>query len=147
MLTQDNPDALVLAILCDFKGRPEREVIHYILNRLHQLTAENESRFREYMRMLEVLSTNRALEQMIEEEEKMLSQVDQTRLPSYRIGMQQGMQQGEEKLLERQLTRRFGPLSEATRSLLKSAELSQLERWADNILDAQTLEDVFKSER
>jgi hypothetical protein len=33
-------------------------------------------------------------------------------------GIQQGMQQGEEKLLERLLSRRFGPLSEATRQRL-----------------------------
>jgi hypothetical protein len=37
--------------------------------RLHPLTAEIESRFREYIRMLEVLATHRALEQIIEEEE------------------------------------------------------------------------------
>jgi hypothetical protein len=154
LLSQDNPEALVLAILCDFKGRSEREVVHYILQRLHQLTEDNDSRFREYMRMLEVLSTNRSLEQIIEEEEKMLSKVDQTRLPSYRIGMQQGMQQGiqqgiqqgEEKLLERQLTRRFGPLSEQTRNTLKTASFEQLEQWADAILDAKTLEDIFKME-
>jgi len=144
LLTQDNPDALVLAILCDFKGRPEREVVHYILQRLHELTAENKSRFREYMRMLEVLSTNRALEQIIEEEENMLSQVDQTRLPSYRVGMKQGMRLGEERILERLLTRRFGPLTEETRQRIKSAVQAQLERWTDNSLDAQTLEDVFK---
>ena len=98
----------------------------------------------------------------------MLSQVDQTRLPSYRIGMQQGMQQGMQlgrlegkeegmqqgkeegmqdeaiKLLERQIKRRFGPISEETRHRLQSADIEQLERWADNILDAQTLEEVFK---
>ncbi|NMQ29712.1 DUF4351 domain-containing protein [Candidatus Accumulibacter phosphatis] len=59
-------------------------------------------------------------------------------------GIQQGIQQGEEKVLERLLTRRFGPLSEATRQRLRSATLEQLERWTDNILDAATLENVFK---
>jgi hypothetical protein len=154
LLSQDNPDALVLAILCDFKGRPEREVVHYIVQRLHELTAENESGFREYMRMLEVLSTNRALEHMIEEEEEMLSQVDQTRLPSYRVGMrqgmqqgvQQGMQQGEIAMLERILIRRFGPLSSDTQSKLTNAKLEQLDQWADNILDADTLDEVFKGD-
>jgi len=144
LLDQDSPDALVLAILCDFKGRPEREVVHYILTRLHQLTAENESRFREYMRMLEILSTNRDLELLIEEEEKMLSQVDQTRLPFYRIGMQQGMQQEAVNLLERQIKRRFGHLSDAREQQLKRATIEQLECWADNILDAESLDDVFK---
>jgi len=59
-------------------------------------------------------------------------------------GIQQGIQQGEEKVLERLLTRRFGPLSEATRQRLRDATLEQLERWTDNILDAATLENVFK---
>lgn len=144
LLNQGTPEALVFSILCDFKGRPEREVVHHILQRLHQLTAENESRFREYMRMLEVLSTNRNLEQIIEEEEKMLSQVDQTRLPSYRIGMQQGMQREGAQMLQRQITRRFGPQSESTLAKLNNADLDQLERWADNILDAETLADIFK---
>ncbi|KOR28247.1 hypothetical protein TI05_17300 [Achromatium sp. WMS3] len=30
LLQLDNSDALVLAVLCDFKGRPNREVIRYI---------------------------------------------------------------------------------------------------------------------
>jgi len=47
-------------------------------------------------------------------------------------------------VLERLLTRRFGPLSEATRQRLRDATLEQLERWTDNILDAATLEKVFK---
>ena len=102
------------------------------------------------MRMLEVLSTNRALEQIIEEEEKMLSQVEQTRLPSYRIGMeqgmQQGMQQGEGKLLERLIIRRFGiqAITESIRQKLAIASVEDLEQWADNILDAKKLDDVFK---
>lgn len=146
LLSQDNPDALVLAILCDFKDRPEREVVHYILQRLRRLTAENESRFREYIRMLEVLSTNRALERLIEEEEKMLSEVDQTRLPSYRIGLQQGRLQEGERMLEKLITHRFGPLSESTLARLKSAHLDpdQIEHWVDKILEAQTLDDIFK---
>jgi hypothetical protein len=152
LLEEDTPEALILAILCDFKGQPERQVIHYILQRLRQLTAANETRFRECLHMLELLSTNRDLAPLIKEEEKMLSQVELTRLPSYSLGqeqglmqgMQQGMQQGETALIERQITRRFGPLSAETQARLKAATLAQLEHWADNILDARTLEDVFK---
>ena len=116
---QGTPEGLVFAILCDFKGRPEREVLHYIVQRLRQLAAENEAQFREYVRMLEVLSTNRSLEHIIEEEEKMLSQVDQTRLPSFRIEMQQGMQREARTMLE------------------------QLNHRVDRILDAPTLSAVF----
>lgn len=148
LLDQNTPEALILAILCDFKGQPERQVVHYILQRLHQLTAANETRFREYLHMLEILSTNRDLATLIKEEEKMLSQVELTRLPSYTLGqeqgMQQGMLQGETTVIERLLTRRFGPLSAETQTRLKNATLDQLEHWAINILDAKTLEDVFK---
>ena len=56
------------------------------------MTGDNESRMRDYLRMMEILSTNRSLERIIEEEQKMLSQVDQTRLPSFRVGIEQGLQ-------------------------------------------------------
>ena len=68
-----------------------------------------------------------------------------------RIGMQRGWIEGEikgeikgeTKLLVRQLTKRFGPLSAATQAQLDNATTDQLEHWADAILDAPTLEAVF----
>lgn len=62
-----------------------------------------------------------------------------------RKGWEQGMQQGESAMLERQLARRFGPPDEAIRLRLKNATLEQLGQWAENILDAATLEDVFRA--
>jgi len=47
--------------------------------------------------------------------------------------------------LVRLIAKRFGPLNAETQARLKTATLEQLEQWADNILDAVTLEDVFKS--
>ena len=66
-------------------------------------------------------------------------------------GLQQGLQQGrlegklegEAALLLRLLTKRFGPLDEATRNRLNNATLEQLELWAERVLDAKTLDDVF----
>jgi flagellar biosynthesis/type III secretory pathway protein FliH len=66
-------------------------------------------------------------------------------------GLQQGIQQGTErgerigeaKVVERQLARRFGPLAAETRARLQAATLEQLDRWADRLLDAATLEEVF----
>ena len=152
LLAQDSPDALVLAILCDFKQRPARDVVHFIIHRLQQLTANNEARFREYMRMLEILSTNRDLDQTIKEEEKMLSQVKHSQLPSYQLGWEdgeiegkiEGNIEGQVGLLTRQLTRRFGPLTPAVQARLTQATPEQLGLWADNILDATTLDDVFR---
>ena len=64
-------------------------------------------------------------------------------------GMQQGMQQGklegETSLIERLLTRRFGPPSADTQARLKAANLEQIEQWAENILDAATQEYVLKN--
>jgi len=152
LIAQDKPEALVLSILCDFKGQPPSEVVHFIFERLKQLTANNESGFREYVRMLEILSTNRNLQNVVEEEEAMLSQVKTSQLPSFNIGLKQGLiegklegkLEGEVAVLYRLLTRRFGPLGETTQARLDNATPSQLEQWTDNILDAATLEDVFK---
>ena len=58
-------------------------------------------------------------------------------------GVQQGLATGERTLLLRLLTRRFGPLDEATRKKLESASTEDLEHWADNVLNARSLEEVF----
>jgi predicted transposase YdaD len=60
-----------------------------------------------------------------------------------RQGKLEGKLEGEAVILERQLTRKFGPLSDATQSHLRTATLEQLEMWAERILDAQTLSSVF----
>lgn len=86
LLTQDTPDALVLAILCDFKGKPEQEMVNYIVLRLRELMGEDESGFRNYFEMLETLAENRDLQTNIEEAEKMLTEVDITKFASYRWG-------------------------------------------------------------
>ncbi|WP_029461534.1 DUF4351 domain-containing protein, partial [Serpentinimonas barnesii] len=57
--------------------------------------------------------------------------------------MAEGKLEGEAALLERQLARRFGPITPSTRARLDSATAMQLEAWADRILDARTLAEVF----
>ncbi|MBU0498704.1 MAG: Rpn family recombination-promoting nuclease/putative transposase [Gammaproteobacteria bacterium] len=63
-------------------------------------------------------------------------------------GRQQGRQEGKReeasRMLLRLLVRRFGPLDAATLARLEQAGLEQLEHWTDNILDAMSLEAVFK---
>ncbi len=54
------------------------------------------------------------------------------------------MHKGETTVLERQISRRFGPLSSDTRYRQENASLEQLELWADRILDAKILEQVFQ---
>lgn len=57
--------------------------------------------------------------------------------------MQKGRQEGEASVLIRQLTRRFGPLDASVLQRLQQASSDDLECWADNILDAKTLDEVF----
>lgn len=58
-------------------------------------------------------------------------------------GKLEGKLEGEATLLERQLTKRFGPLTQETRTRLNSATTDQLELWAERILDAPTVAAVF----
>ncbi|KJS65039.1 MAG: hypothetical protein JM57_13280 [Comamonadaceae bacterium BICA1-1] len=58
-------------------------------------------------------------------------------------GKLEGKLEGEAALLERLIARRFGPITPSTRLRLDSATAAQLEAWADRILDARTLAEVF----
>ncbi|MCY4563692.1 MAG: DUF4351 domain-containing protein [Gammaproteobacteria bacterium] len=61
--------------------------------------------------------------------------------------MEQGRVEGERVVLERQLKRRFGLLSPEVAARLEQASVADLETWAENVLDAPTLDDVFNSRR
>ena len=78
-----------------------------------------------------------------QEESKMAGLAERLRTEGMQQGMQQGMQKGELNVLLRLLTRRFGPLDSATKLRLQEASSEELERWADNILDAASLDEVF----
>ncbi|MCQ9616141.1 DUF4351 domain-containing protein [Paenalcaligenes niemegkensis] len=57
----------------------------------------------------------------------------------------EGKQQGETGLLQRQLIRKFGPLSQDLQHRIQWGTPEQLEPWSLNILDANTLDEVFLS--
>ncbi len=59
-------------------------------------------------------------------------------------GREEGFEAGMATLLERQLTRRFGPLVEDHRQRLLHASPDQLSCWAERLLDAPTLDAVFQ---
>ena len=58
-------------------------------------------------------------------------------------GMQQGHIEGERAVLERLLRHRFGLLSPDVAERLSAASADDIEMWAENVLDAETLGDVF----
>ncbi|KAF0809854.1 putative transposase [Alcanivorax sp. S71-1-4] len=59
-------------------------------------------------------------------------------------GRQEGRQEGEFGMLSRLLTRRFGALPEAVVARMRSADSEQLELWGERVLDASSLDDVFR---
>ena len=62
-------------------------------------------------------------------------------------GMREGRAEGERAVLARLLRRRFGPLRGETAERLRRATEADLEAWADNVLDAGTLDEVFGTAR
>ncbi|MGH8474796.1 MAG: hypothetical protein ACRER2_03345 [Methylococcales bacterium] len=100
LLSNDSPDAWILAVLCDFKGCAPRDIVHSILSRLMERLNDQPPRLREYVSMLEILASNRNLELNISEEFEML-RIDFEKLPTYRMGMKKGEEVGIEKGIEK----------------------------------------------
>jgi len=95
-LNSDSPDALVLAVLCDFKYLKPNEIVEKILRKLKKLIKDDKT-YRKYFIMLEEISTLRNLKEVIKEVNMRLSDIRWEDLPSYEIGMQKGIQKGLEK--------------------------------------------------
>jgi len=80
----------------------------------------------------------------IEQEHKMAFVTSIERLGEKR-GWEKGRNEGQITLLQRLLTRKFGPLPESVQQRIQGAAPAQIETWSLNVLDAQTLEEVFAS--
>lgn len=88
LIKMETPDALVLAILCDFKGRDETQMLFEITKKLKEMTGENEWLFGQKMLMIEVLSENRHFQHILKEVENMLRNITLEQLPSYELGVE-----------------------------------------------------------
>nr|VFK67758.1 MAG: protein of unknown function (DUF4351) [Candidatus Kentron sp. UNK]VFK73099.1 MAG: protein of unknown function (DUF4351) [Candidatus Kentron sp. UNK] len=62
-------------------------------------------------------------------------------------GRQEGLLEGEAKLLLRMLPRRFGPLPNEISERIHKADPDTIESWADRVLDAKSLDDVFSENK
>ena len=58
-------------------------------------------------------------------------------------GLEQGILQGEASFLRRQLKRRFERLPKWAEERLAGASREELESWADRVIEAEALEEVF----
>ena len=80
-----------------------------------------------------------------EESRTMAGIVQRARDEGRQQGMSRGLVEGERALLRRQLRRRFGLLPPETAERVDQASGPELESWAENVLDAGTLDEVFDS--
>ena len=112
LLKQDSPDAIVLAILCDFNADSDQEAVTRIVRQLHGKLHQNPKRLREYMYMMEILSDNRDLKTAIKEAETVITDINIENLPSYELGMEKGIQQMVKQLLTKNSPEQVAELTE-----------------------------------
>ena len=58
-------------------------------------------------------------------------------------GHQQGLEQGVRTVLRHQLIQKFGKLSPTITERIETADRYQLERWAQRVIDAEELGQIF----
>jgi len=91
LLSSNDPSAVVLSILCDFEDRDKQLVVNTILKRLKELSDDRE--YKNYLKMVDVLSTNRNLKDEVKKGADMLS-VDIEKTPFYQLGEERGEKRG-----------------------------------------------------
>jgi len=91
LLESNDPSAIALSILCDFKGEDKQTVINKILRKLRELNDDNA--FEKYLEIVNLYSTNRGLEENVKQGVEMLT-VDIEKTPFYQIGVEQGIEKG-----------------------------------------------------
>ncbi|MBB3101887.1 Rpn family recombination-promoting nuclease/putative transposase [Azomonas macrocytogenes] len=103
---------------------------------------------RQAMQQLEQLSSDEEAKRLAFVRERALRDEISELKAARKEGLEQGLEKGRQQLVatvQRQLTRRFGPLPEVVQERLAQADTVQLERWADRLLDAASLEEVFQA--
>jgi len=73
LLYHSHPSAVALSILCDFQKKDKQTVVNTILQRLKELTDGDELEYKNYLKKINVLSSNRDLENEVEKGMNMLT--------------------------------------------------------------------------
>ncbi len=87
LIQSNDPSAIALSILCDFKEQDKQTVINTILRKLRELNDDNA--FEKYLEIVTLYSTNRGLEENVKKGVEMLT-VDIEKTPFYQIGVEKG---------------------------------------------------------
>jgi hypothetical protein len=98
LLKSNDPSAVAISILCDFKDEDKQMIVNTILRKLREMNDDKE--FENYLEMVTLYSTNRGLEKEVEKGVEMLT-VDIEKTPFYQIGVKTGVAQGIERGIEK----------------------------------------------
>ena len=133
---------LVRLIIC-----PDNETVPYAKRLLGRSAPATLSRY-EWLDFIETIVVYKLPQLSREEIRNMLGLKDielkQTRF--YQDVFKEGRQEGEAAVLLKLLTQRFGPVSDALQARIKAADAETLLTWAERILSASCLEEIFDDE-
>ena len=132
-LNSDNPDALVLAILCDPKSLEPNALVAHIIKELRRLHGDKLDNLRDSLKMLDVLSGNRGLQDIVEETINMY--IDEEKLGIYQavkkrseaIGIKKGEARGEARGLKKMVLRLLAKLPPEQVADLSGMSLAEVE--------------------
>ncbi len=135
----------ILALLC--RGGATRATVQYILARIANLSGTAQT---EALTTLLILAGLRHLQPLVREETQQMAIIlDIENNPFLRDifeeGRQEGQIEGEGALVRRQLARRFGVLPAWAEQHIAAADTTALEQWGLRLLDATSLEEVFRT--
>ena len=145
---QDSDNPVALANLPNMRRPPNMDRVDVFAQAVHGLRAleSDGGKVVKYVRFIDIYSALTENEQesyrrRYPEENRTMAGMIQR---AHDEGMREGMREGRVDILEQQLTRRFGPLAPALSDRLHSGSAAELEAWAEKVLDARVVEDVFE---
>jgi predicted transposase YdaD len=135
----------LLALLC--RGGATRTAVRRIL--AHIATLSDAART-DALAALLILAGLRSVQPLVREEVHQMALTFDIKNNAFlrevfEEGRQEGQQDGERILLRRQLASRFGPLPEWAEQQLVAADTATLEQWGMRLLEATSLEEVFRT--
>ena len=133
---------MVLAILCDPKSLEPNALVAHIIKELRRLHGDKLDNLRDSLKMLDVLSGNRGLQNVVEETINMY--IDEEKLGIYQAvkkrsearGEARGIKKGEAKGLRKMVLRLLDKLPPEQVADLSGMSLAEVEAIADTVESA-----------
>ena len=145
----DNIVARITLPTMAYARRQVTDIMAWALRGLQTMEPDAEKRFK-YMDFIDAYSGLDDNERQLfarnyPQEDKTMTTLSQRMWSQgHQEGQEEGRQQGEAAALLRQLTRRFGPMGAPLTERVRQASSAELEQWIDNILDARSIDEVFR---